>query len=95
MDSENVAAFVGGFFGAIIISLIMVFIVFTPSYSETSQEIVNKVQQSTNIVEALKKEHLIIRHVGLGVEDNTAEIIVEYDFLYKNSKMKYNNSKRK
>ena len=88
MDGDTVGVFFGGFFAAVIISLILVFTFFAPSYTEMTQEIVNKVQQSTNIVEALKKEHLIIRHVGWGTDDNTAKIIVEYDFLYKNSRMK-------
>lgn len=88
MDSENVYAFFGGFCAALLISLLLVFAFFKPSYSEMTKEIVNRVQQSTNIVEALKKEHLIIRHVCLGIDDDTAKIIVEYDFLYKNSKMR-------
>ena len=88
MDSENVSAFFGGFFAAVIISLTLLFVFFAPTSSETTKEIINKVQQSTNIVEALKKEHLIIRDVNWGTKDDTAEIVVEYDFLYKNSKKK-------
>jgi hypothetical protein len=88
MDSEKVSAFLGGFFAAGIISIILLFVFFAPVSTETSREIINKVQQSTNIVEALKKEHLIIREVNYGTKDDTAEIVVEYDFLYKNSRRK-------
>ena len=56
--------------------------------TKISQEIVRNVQQSTNIVEALKKENLVIRNVCGGSEADTVEIIVEYDFLYKNSNKK-------
>lgn len=88
MDSENVPAFFGGFFTAVIIALFSVFIFFAPSHSEITKEIANNIHHSTNIVEALKKEHLIIRDVNYGTTDDTAEIVVEYDFLYKNSKKK-------
>lgn len=88
MDSENVSAFFGGFFAAVIISIILWFMFIAPLSTETSREIINKVQQSTNIVEALKKEHLIVRDVNYGADGDTVEIIVEYDFLYKNSKNK-------
>jgi amino acid permease len=88
MDSENVSAFFGGFFAAGIISIILMFVFFGPVSTETTKEIINKVQQSTNIVEALKKEHLIIKDVNYGSKADIAEIVVEYDFLYKNSKRK-------
>ena len=88
MDSEQVSAFFGGFFVSGIISIILLFIFFAPVSTETSREIINKVQQSTNIVEALKKEHLIIRDVNYGTKVDTVEIVVEYDFLHKNSKKK-------
>jgi hypothetical protein len=88
MDSEKVSVFFGGFFTAGLISVILMFVFFAPISTETTKEIINKVQQSTNIVEALKKEHLIIRDVNYGTKDDTAEIVVEYDFLYKNSRRK-------
>lgn len=88
MDSEQISAFSGGFFIAAIIFITLMAIFFTPSSSDIKREIMNKVQQSTNIVEALKKEHLIIRDVNWGNTDDAVEIIVEYDFLYKNSKRK-------
>jgi hypothetical protein len=88
MDSENVAAFVGGFFTAVIVSLILVFIFFAPVSTDISRDIINSVQQSTNIVEALKKEHLIIRDISHGTDSDTVELVIEYDFLYKNSKMR-------
>ena len=88
MDSKQVSAFFGGFFTAGLISIIFMAAFFAPTSSETTKEIMNKVQQSTNIVEALQKEHLIIRDVNWGTKDDAAEIVVEYDFLYKNSKRK-------
>jgi amino acid permease len=88
MDSEKVSAFFGGFFTAALIFIILMIIFFLPTSSEITRDIMNKVQQSTNIVEALKKEHLIIRDVNWGTKDDTAEIVVEYDFLYKNSMRK-------
>jgi hypothetical protein len=88
MDSENVSAFFGGFFTAALIAIILMFVFFAPISTETTKEIINTIQQSTNIVEALKKEHLIIRDVNGGNKDDTVEIVVEYDFLYKNSKRK-------
>ena len=88
MDSENVSTFFAGCFASAIIAIIVMFILFTPISTETTREIVNKVQQSTNIVEALKKEHLIIRDINYGTDIDTVEITVEYDFLYKNSKRK-------
>ena len=78
--------FFGGFFTATVIFCIILVACFAPTSFEISKEIVNNVQQSTNIVETLKKEHLVIRDVKLGTEADTAEIIVEYNFLYKNSK---------
>lgn len=88
MDSENVSAFFGGFFVAGIIAIILIFVFFAPISSETTREIISNVQQSTNIVEALKKEHLVIRDVNCGIDTDTVEIVVEYEFLYKNSKRK-------
>lgn len=87
MDSKNVSAFFGGFFIAAIVSII-VMLALAPISTETTREIINTVQQSTNIVEALKKEHLIIRDVNHGTDGNTVEIVIEYDFIYKNAKMK-------
>lgn len=88
MDNENIASFVGGFFAAAIISMLLLFIFFAPISTEMTKEIVNNVRQSTNIVEALKKEHLVIRDVNYGTDADTVEIVVEYDFLYKNSERK-------
>lgn len=89
MDNEKiVSAFFAGFFVAGIISIILMFIFFAPISTETSREIISNVRQSTNIVEALKKEHLIITDINCGTDDDTVEITVEYDFLYKNSKRK-------
>ena len=87
MDSKEVAAFVGGFFTAAVIA-ILTFICFIPFPTEIAHKLIDSVQQSTNIVEALKKEHMIIRDVKWGRASDTVEIIVEYDFLYKNSKRK-------
>jgi hypothetical protein len=87
MNTENVAAFVGGFFTASLIAIIT-FICFLPFPTEITHELIDRVQQSTNIVEALKKEHMIIRDVDWGRANDTVEIIVEYDFLYENSKKK-------
>jgi hypothetical protein len=88
MNSEQISAFSGGFIIAAIIFITLIAIFFTPASSDTKREIMNKVQQSTNIVEALKKEHLIIRDVNWGKTDDAIEIVVEYDFLHKNSKRK-------
>lgn len=88
MDSENVSAFIGGFITAALIAIVLMIVCIVPFPSTTSHEIMDRVQQSTNIVEALKKEHLVIRDVGWGKADNTVEIIVGYDFLYENSKRK-------
>lgn len=90
MDSENVIAFIGGFFVATIVAIILMVVCVIPFPSTISHEIMDRVQQSTNIVEALKKEHLVIRDVGWGKADNTVEIIVGYDFLYENSKKNNN-----
>lgn len=87
MDSENVSAYFGGFFTAAII-FIIVLIVLAPTSTPATREIIHTVQHSTNIVEALKKEHLIIRDVNHGTDGNAVKIVVEYDFLYKNSKRK-------
>ena len=84
MDSENVSAFFAGFFTAAIISIILMVICVVPFPTSTAHETMDRIQQSTNIVEALKKEHLIIRDVDWGKENDTVEIIVKYDFLYKN-----------
>lgn len=85
MDSEKVSSYFCGFFTAAIIFIIVLFVL-APTSSETTREIIHTVQQSTNIVEALKKEHLIIRDVNHGTDGNTVKLVVEYDFLYKNSK---------
>lgn len=77
-----------GFVLAAIISVVTGIMLLIRPNTEISQEIVRNVQQSTNIVEALKNENLVIRNVRSGFEDDTVEIIVEYDFLYKNSKRK-------
>lgn len=89
MNSENVFAFIGGFCTAGLISIMSVIVWYLPIPTEKSKEILCKIQQSTNIVEALKKENLIIRGVNYGTEADTAEIVVEHDFLYKNSKREY------
>jgi hypothetical protein len=88
MNSETTSVFIVGFVAAGILALLLMFIFFAPLSTEISREIVNDVQQSTNIVEALKKEHLIIRDINHGADCDTVEIIVEYDFLHKNSKRK-------
>lgn len=77
-----------GFMVAAVISVILgIFLLVRPN-TEISQDIVRNIQQSTNIVEALKKENLVIRKVYSGYEVDTVEIVVEYNFLYKNSKCK-------
>jgi hypothetical protein len=77
-----------GFALAALISVVTgIFLLVRPN-TEISQEIVRNIQQSTNIVEALKKENLVIRRVYGGSDADTVEIVVEYDFLYKNSKRK-------
>ena len=88
MDSEKVSAFFCGVFLTAVISFVVaIFILIRPN-TEISQEILRDVQQSTIIVEALKKENLVIRDVYGGSEADTVEIIVEYDFLYKKSHFK-------
>jgi hypothetical protein len=82
--SEGQYFFVG-FLLALLISVITGVLISVRPNTEISQEIVRNIQQSTNIVEALKKENLVIRRVYGGSEADTVEIIVEYDFLYKNS----------
>lgn len=80
--------FFTGFMLAAIISVITgIFLTARPN-TKISQEIVRNIQQSTNIVEALKKENLVIRGAYGGSEADTVENIVEYDFLYKNSMRK-------
>ena len=77
-----------GFMVAALVSVITgIFLIVRPN-TEISQDIVRNIQQSTNIVEALKKENLVIRKVYGGSEADTVEIVVEYDFLYKSSKWK-------
>ena len=77
-----------GFVLAALISVVTgIFLIVRPN-TEISQEIVRNIQQSTNIVEALKKENLVIRRVYGGSDADTVEIVVEYDFLYKNSMRK-------
>lgn len=88
MDSEQIFTFIGGFLTAAIIAIISMVVCVVQFPTEISQEIMDSVKQSTNIVEALKKEQLIIKDVGWGNDDDTVKIIVEYDFLYKNSKRK-------
>lgn len=77
-----------GFLLAAIISIVLGIILLVRPHTEISQEIVRNIQQSTNIVEALKKENLVIRKVYSGSDADTVEIVVEYDFLYKNSMRK-------
>ena len=85
--SEGQCVFMG-FMLAAISSVIFGIILMIRPHTEISQEILRNVQQSTNIVEALKKENLVIKKVLSGSENDTVEIVVEYDFLYKNSKRK-------
>lgn len=80
--------FAMGFVLAAIISVMTGISLLVRPNTEISQDIVRNIQQSTNIVEALKKENLVIRKVYGGSESDTAEIIVEYNFLYKNSMRK-------
>ena len=85
---DNVQHFLMGFVLAAVISVMTgLFLVVRPN-TEISQEIVRNIQNSTNIVDALKKENLVIRKVYDGSEADTVEIVVEYGFLYKNSRMK-------
>lgn len=77
-----------GFVLATMLSVITTIAIVIKPNTEISQEIVKNIQKSTNIVEALKKENLVIRKVYGGSEADTVEIVVEYDFLYKNSKRK-------
>ena len=81
--------FFSGFFLAVLISVGIGVLISVRPNSKISQEIVRNVQLSTNIVDALKKENLVIREVYGGYESDTVEIVVEYDFLYKNSMRKY------
>ena len=74
-----------GFLLAAIISIVIGIILLVRPHTEISQEIMRNIQQSTNIVDALKKENLVIRKVYSGSAADTVEIVVEYDFLYKNS----------
>jgi hypothetical protein len=77
-----------GFMLAALVSVITgIFLLVRPN-TKISQEIVRNIQQSTNIVDALKKENLVIRKAYGGSEADTVEIVVEYDFLYKNSMKK-------
>jgi hypothetical protein len=77
-----------GFMLAALVSVITgIFLLVRPN-TKISQEIIRNIQQSTNIVEALKKEHLIIRDISHGTDSDTVELVIEYDFLYKNSKMR-------
>jgi hypothetical protein len=88
--AKNLCLFVlGVIFGCLLCGLFI-----ARSYTEISDEILEKINQSTNIVEALKKENLIIKRTVSGVKPDTVEIVVEYDFLYKNSRGN-NNEKRK
>ena len=80
--------FFAGFALATVISVIIGIILIVRPDTKISQEIVRNIQQSTNIVDALKKENLVIRKVYGGSEADTVEIVVEYDFLYKNSMRK-------
>ena len=77
-----------GFLLATVISVIIGIVLIVRPDTEISQEIVRNIQQSTNIIDALKKENLVIRKVYSGSEADTVEIVVEYDFLYKNSTRK-------
>ena len=79
--------FMGFLLAAMISVIIGIFLLVRPD-TEISQDIVRNIQQSTNIVDALKKENLVIRKVYSGSDADTVEIVVEYDFLYKNSKRK-------
>lgn len=77
-----------GFLLATVISVVIGIILIVRPDTKISQEIVRNIQQSTNIVDALKKENLVIRKAYGGSEADTVEIVVEYDFLYKNSMRK-------
>ena len=85
--SDGQCFFMGFMLAAMISVITGIFLLVRPN-TEISQDIVRNIQQSTNIVEALKKENLVIRKVYSGSENDTAEIVVEYNFLYKNSKWK-------
>ena len=78
--------FFSGFMVAVICSVVIGIIIAIKPHTEISREIMSHVQQSTKIVDALKKENLVIRGVYSVSEADTVEIVVEYDFLYKNSK---------
>ena len=79
-----------GFLSATMILVIIGLFLLVRSNTEISQDIIRNIQQSTNIVETLKGENLIIRNVRGGLENDTVELIVEYDFLYKSSKKNNN-----
>lgn len=85
--SDGQCFFMGFFLAAIIAIVINVLCIVRP-HTEISQEILRNIQQSTNIVEALKKENLVIRSANTGKDADTVELVVEYEFLYKNSKRK-------
>ena len=84
-DSESF--FLGLAVATTIFLIIGILILIRPN-TQISQEIMRTVERSTNIVEALKNENLVIKEVCSGSKDDTVEIVVEYDFLYKNSKIK-------
>lgn len=83
--SDGQCFFMGFLLAALISVVTGAFLIAKPN-TKISQEIVRNIQQSTNIVEALKKENLVIRTVYGGSEADTVELVVEYDFLYKNTK---------
>ena len=65
----------------------MFLIILAKSNTKISQEIINTINHSTNIVDVLKKENLVIKTVRNGYDPDTVEIIIEYDFLFKNNKI--------
>jgi hypothetical protein len=85
--SDGECFFMGFALAAVFSVIIGIFLIVRPD-TKISQEIVRNIQQSTNIVDALKKENLVIRKAYGGSEADTVEIVVEYDFLYKNSMKK-------
>lgn len=87
---KNLCLFVVGFVLGFVFGCLTCVIFMARPYTEISDEIVKDISQSTNIVEALRKENLVLVSAVSGYERDTAEIVVEYDFLYKNSRKNKN-----
>lgn len=79
---EMICGFILGCFFTIVTSIV----IFSKPNTKTTQEIIDNIKHSTNIVNVLKNENYIIKDVVGGYEADTVEIIIEYDFLFKNKK---------